>query len=140
MEPNADRTGAVFSVNANVSAKGGNAAQKREYDRVRAFRLEAPLTRVVATDYLVTVDTHRYSVPGSRMIGLIGQPVEVLRRDGFLQMRHRGQVVATHPVLGGRHQLRILPEHGPGPIARNARVVSDGLAARTRRKGTYSTA
>ena len=37
-------------------------------------------------------------------------------------MRHRGQVVATHPVLGGRHQLRILPEHGPGPIARNARV------------------
>ena len=33
MEPNADRTGAVFSVNANVSAKGGNAAQKREYDR-----------------------------------------------------------------------------------------------------------
>ena len=84
----------------------------------RAFRLEAPLTRVVATDYLVTVDTNRYSVPFT----LIGQPVEVMRRDGFLQMRHRGQVVATHPVLGGRHQLRILPEHGPGPIARNARV------------------
>ena len=73
---------------------------------------------MVATDYLVTVDTNRYSVPFT----LIGQPVEVLRRDGFLQMRHRGQVVATHPVLGGRHQLRILPEHGPGPIARNARV------------------
>ena len=35
-------------------------------------------------------------------------------------MRHRGQLVATHPVLGGQHQLRILPEHGPGPIARNA--------------------
>ena len=84
----------------------------------RAFRLEAPLTRVVATDYLVTVDTNRYSVPFT----LIGQPVEVLRRDGCLQMRHRGHVVATHPGLGGRHQLRILPEHGPGPIARNARV------------------
>ena len=84
----------------------------------RAVRLEAPLTRVVATDDLVTVDTNRYSVPFT----LIGQPVEVLRRDGCLQMRHRGQVVATHPVLGGRHQLRILPEHGPGPIARNARV------------------
>ena len=84
----------------------------------RAFRLEAPLTRLVATDYLVTVDTNRYSVPFT----LIGQPGEVLRRDGCLQMRHRGQVVATHPVLGGRHQLRILPEHGPGPIARNARV------------------
>ena len=84
----------------------------------RAFRLEAPLTRVVATDYLVTVDTNRYSVPFT----LIGQPVEVMRRNGFLQMRHRGQVVATHPVHEGRYQLRILPEHGPGPIARNARV------------------
>ena len=79
---------------------------------------EAPLTRVVATDYLVTVDTNRYSVPFT----LIGQPVEVLRRDGLLQMRHRGQVVATHAALAGRHQLRILPEHGPGPIARNARL------------------
>ncbi len=65
----------------------------------RAFRLEAPLTRVVATDYLVTVDTNRYSVPFT----LIGQPVEVMRRNGFLQMRHRGRLVATHPVLGGRH-------------------------------------
>ena len=37
-------------------------------------------------------------------------------------MGHCGQVVATHPVLGGRHQLRILPDHGPGPIARNAHV------------------
>ena len=84
----------------------------------RAFRLEAPLTRVVATDYLVSVDTNRYSMPFT----LIGQPVEVRRRDGQLEMRHRGQVVATHPVLGGRHQLRILPEHGPGAIARNARL------------------
>ena len=84
----------------------------------RAFRLEAPLTRVVATDYLVTVDTNRYSVPFT----LIGQPVEVRRRDGHLEMRRRGEVVATHPVLGGRHQFRILPEHGPGAIARNARL------------------
>ena len=84
----------------------------------RAFRLEAPLTRVVATDYLVSVDTNRYSVPFT----LIGQPVEVRRRDGRLEMRHRGQVVATHPVLGDRHQFRILPEHGPGAIARNARL------------------
>ncbi len=84
----------------------------------RTFRLDAPLTRVVATDYLVTVDTNRYSVPFT----LIGQPVEVLRRDGCLQMRHRGHVVAMHPVLGERHQFRILPEHGPETIARNARV------------------
>ena len=91
---------------------------KRNFLAGRAFRLEAPLTRVVATDYLVTVDTNRYSVPFT----LIGQPVEVRRRDGHLEMRRRGEVVATHPVLGGRHQFRILPEHGPGAIARNARL------------------
>jgi hypothetical protein len=29
--------------------------------------------------------------------------------------------VAEHPELAGRHQLRILPEHGPGAIARTTR-------------------
>ena len=84
----------------------------------RAFRLEAPLTRIVASDYLVSVDTNRYSVPFT----LIGRSIEVRRRDGWLEMRHRGEVIASHPVLGGRHQLRILPEHGPGAIARNPRL------------------
>ena len=44
----------------------------------RAFPLDGPLTRVVATDYLVSVDANRHSVPFT----LIGQPVEVLRRNG----------------------------------------------------------
>ncbi len=33
MEPNADKTGAVFGVESNVPAAGGNNAQKREHDR-----------------------------------------------------------------------------------------------------------
>ena len=33
MEPNVERTGVVFSIEANVPAKGGNAAQKREHDK-----------------------------------------------------------------------------------------------------------
>ena len=33
MEPDADRTGIVFSVDSNVQGKGGNAAQKREHDK-----------------------------------------------------------------------------------------------------------
>ena len=52
----------------------------------RAFRLDAPLTRVLATDYFVSVDTNRHSVPFT----LTGPPVEVRRRDGLLEMRHRG--------------------------------------------------
>ncbi|MGI6419473.1 MAG: DUF1156 domain-containing protein [Thermoguttaceae bacterium] len=33
MEPNVDGTGVVFGIDANVPAKGGNAAQKREHDK-----------------------------------------------------------------------------------------------------------
>jgi hypothetical protein len=30
-------------------------------------------------------------------------------------------LVTQHPELPGKHQLRILPEHGPGAVARTAR-------------------
>jgi hypothetical protein len=82
-----------------------------------SFRLEAPLARIVADDWLVSVDTNRYSVPFLP----IGQAVEVHRRNGTLRILHRGAPVAEHPELGGKHQVRILPEHGPGASARTAR-------------------
>ena len=85
----------------------------------RAFRLDAPLTRVVATDYLVSVDTNRYSVPFT-LIGQAGGGTPA--QCGFWRCVTEATWSATHPVLGGRHQLRILPEHGPGPTARNARM------------------
>lgn len=74
--------------------------------------------RVVAEDWLVSVDTNRYSVPWR----LIGATVQVVRAGGLLQFRHRGELVAEHPVLAGRHQLRVCPEHGPGAAVRNARL------------------
>ena len=52
---------------------------------------------------------------------LIGQRVEVLRRDGRITIYHRDALVAEHPELEGKYRLRILPEHGPGAIARNTR-------------------
>jgi Integrase core domain len=81
------------------------------------FRLAARYPRIVAADYLVSFDTNRYSVPFT----LIGQTVEVLCRDGQLEIFHRRQRVVTHAVLPGKYQLRILPEHGPGAIARTGR-------------------
>ena len=83
------------------------------------FRLEASQPRRVADDYLVSFETNRYSVPFT----LIGQTVEVTRRGGRLHLTHRGQRVAEHDELPGKYQLRILPEHGPGAIARTARRV-----------------
>jgi transposase len=87
--------------------------------------------RVVADDWLISIEGNRYSVP----FGLIGQTVQVVREGGNWVVRHRGQVVAEHAVLAGRAQLAIRPEHGPGAAARNARsrYANAGLPA-TRRQ------
>lgn len=82
------------------------------------FLAAMPRNRVVASDWLVTIDTNRYSVPWR----LIGATVEVFRVGGHWQIRHRGTVVAEHPVREGRYQLSVDPEHGPGALARNARL------------------
>jgi transposase len=86
------------------------------------FRLEVSQPRRVADDYLVSFETNRYSVPFT----LIGQTVEVLRRGGRLIITHRGQLVAEHDELTGKHQLRVLPEHGPGASARATRHAASG--------------
>jgi hypothetical protein len=72
---------------------------------------------VVADDFLVNLDTNRYSVP----FRLIGRTVQVQRTAGRVLMTYQGAVVAEHEELLGRHQMRLLPEHGPGAIARNPR-------------------
>jgi transposase len=86
--------------------------------RRAGFLAAMPRSRVVAEDWLVSIDTNRYSVPWR----LIGATVEVLRVGGNWQIRHRGELVAEHPVLPGRHALSVMPEHGPGAATRNART------------------
>lgn len=83
----------------------------------RSFQQEARVSRIVAEDYLVSLATNRYSVP----FRLIGQRVEVQRQGDTVHIFHRDHEVATHPVVPGSHQFRILPEHGPGASARTAR-------------------
>ena len=73
--------------------------------------------RIVADDWLVAIDANRYSVPWR----LIGRTVQVMRVGDRWHILHRGELVAEHPALIGRHQLHVLPEHGPGAAARNAR-------------------
>jgi len=73
--------------------------------------------RVVADDWLVSIDANRYSVPWR----LIGKTVQVVRHGAAWQIRYRGSVVAEHEVLPGKYQLSIQPEHGPGAATRNVR-------------------
>ena len=86
--------------------------------------------RVVADDWLVSIDGNRYSVP----CGLIGKTVEVVRAGGLWLIRYRGRQVAEHPVLAGRCELSVRPEHGPGAALRNARKRYAG-ATRMRGEG-----
>lgn len=73
--------------------------------------------RVVAEDWLVAIDSNRYSVP----CRLIGKRVQVIRIGGHWHINHAGELVAQHPVLAGRYQLSVQAAHGPGAAARNAR-------------------
>lgn len=74
-------------------------------------------TRVVADDWLVSIEANRYSVPWR----LIGKTVEVVRVGECWQISHQGRCVAEHRILAGRFGLSVDPAHGPGAVARNAR-------------------
>jgi hypothetical protein len=74
--------------------------------------------RVVADDWLVSIEANRYSVPWR----LIGKTVQVVRMGAHWHLLYRGELIAEHTVLAGRHQLSVKPEHGPGAAARNART------------------
>jgi transposase len=89
-----------------------------------SFLTDVRLSRIVASDYLVSLDTHRYSVPFT----LIGETVEVKRCTDVVQIFHRGELIATHRRLPGKYGLSIQPEHGPGAIARNVRRRSSSVA------------
>jgi hypothetical protein len=72
--------------------------------------------RVVADDWLVSIDGNRYSVPCE----LIGRTVQVTREGGDWVIRHRGQVVARHGVLAGRVQLCVDAAHSPAARRRSS--------------------
>jgi DNA replication protein DnaC/transposase len=93
--------------------------------------------RVVAEDWLVSIDGNRYSVP----FMLIGKAVQVVRQGGAWVIRHRGAVVAEHAVLAGRAIERAPRARSRSGGAQRATALlgaspigSDGSVAR--RRGT----
>lgn len=74
-----------------------------------SFRDAMVRERVVAEDWLVSIEGNRYSVP----FKLIGKTVLVVREGAHWVLRHGGQEVARHEVLAGKAQLCVQPQHGP---------------------------
>jgi len=82
-------------------------------DRQPGFQYDACHARLVAEDYLVSVETNRYSVPFT----LIGQPVEIRRHGNRLEIAHHGRVVAMTPAHLERACRRICSSSGFSPVA-----------------------
>lgn len=74
-----------------------------------SFRDAMVRERVVAEDWLISIEGNRYSVP----FKLIGKTVQVVREGAHWVMRHGGQEVARHEVQPGKAQLNVKLEHGP---------------------------
>jgi len=70
----------------------------------------------VAPDYHVQLDGSWYSVP----FGLIRQEVDVRVTGAVVEIFHRGQRVASHPLCPGRRSHATLPEHMPSAHRRHA--------------------
>jgi transposase len=82
------------------------------------YRIEQQISRQVASDCLVCVETNRYSVPHR----YVGRQVEVVRVGGEIRIYQGEQCIATHPILEGKYQRRMLPAHYEGLWGRSGRT------------------
>lgn len=68
MEPKADKTGVVFSIQDNVPAKAGNAAQKREHDkRIAAGTMSRSGAKCPCCSAIMTMEDIRVEGKGGRL-------------------------------------------------------------------------
>ena len=82
------------------------------------LRLERRITR----DGMVSVDGNLYSVPNTTR----RRPVEVHSTASEVRILEEGHVVATHPVLEGRGQRRIIAGHRSAPPPPNSQTPRNG--------------
>lgn len=74
------------------------------------YRIEQSLSRQVASDCMVCVETNRYSVPHR----YVGRQVEILSVGRELRIYHKGECIVTHLILEGKYQRRMVAAHYEG--------------------------
>ena len=82
------------------------------------LRLERRITR----DGMVSVNGNLYSVPDTTR----RRPVEVHSMAHEVRILEQGQIIATHPVLDGRGQRRIIAGHRSAPPPPNSQTPRNG--------------
>ena len=90
-----------------------------------AFQRPREVVRKVGTDFCVELDTNRYSVP----YRFIGTRVSVLMAGRQVEIRHAGEVIATHPQGRGRREWFVMREHLEGVVVGHPAPVQTAEAA-----------
>jgi transposase len=93
-----------------------------------AFQAVLRLERRITRDGMVSVDGNLYSVPNSAR----RRTVEVHSTADEVRILEDGAVIATHPVLDGRGQRRIIAGHRTVPPPPNGQISRDDLAGTAR--------
>jgi transposase len=99
-------------------------AEKPELQSLPIFPFDAllKLERRVSHDGLVSIGGNYYSVPDrTRRI------VEVHQLPDQIRILDQGRLVAVHPVLEGRRQSRVHPDHRQGLPAKASRSSSEAI-------------
>jgi len=87
------------------------------------FRAVLRLERRISRDGMVSVGGNLYSVPDATR----RRAVEVHTLADEIRILEDGALIATHPVLEGRHQRRVAPGHRTGGPGSRRRGGDDGV-------------
>ena len=74
------------------------------------YIIQDRVIRHVAKDCLVSFQTNRYTVPHR----FVGKQVEVQSDNDFIRIYHQGELIALHPRLEGKYQVRSERAHYQG--------------------------
>lgn len=77
------------------------------------YRIQADITRIIPRDSQVVYKTNRYSVPWK----LVGREAVLLESGERLKLFVEGNLVAEHPLLGGKWQQSVVVGHYEGILA-----------------------
>jgi transposase len=86
------------------------------------FRAVLRLERRISREGMVSVGGNFYSVPDATR----RRAVEVHTLADEIRLFEDGVLIATHPVLDGRHQRRVAPGHRTGGAGSGRRMAADG--------------
>ena len=127
LKPLGDRV-VVEREEAKSTTAGGIVLPDTAKDKPQKGKVLAVGDGRITKDGRVAVDGNLYSGPDTTR----RRPVEVHSTANEVRILEDGDVIATHPVLDGRGQRRIIAGHRTLPPPSNSQTLRDDLTGTTR--------